>query len=64
MVGSALYKILCNSEIKYKNQKPDMLLTAFYYTPRNEVVGGYRGFKAFYNRRYFLNFRRYLKNLG
>jgi hypothetical protein len=22
----------------------------------------YRGFKVFYNRRYFLNFRRYLKN--
>jgi hypothetical protein len=26
------------------------------------VAGLTRGFKVFYNRRYFLNFRRYLKN--
>jgi hypothetical protein len=31
---------------------------------RNEFYSTYhcRGFKVFYNRRYFLNFRRYLKN--
>jgi hypothetical protein len=29
-----------------------------------KAVSIYRGFKVFYNRRYFLNFRRYLKKLG
>jgi hypothetical protein len=27
-----------------------------------DFIGSYRGFKVFDNRRYFLNFRRYLKN--
>jgi hypothetical protein len=34
-----------------------------YWEKCNEKYLG-RGFKAFYNRRYFLNFRRYLKKLG
>jgi hypothetical protein len=38
----------------------DQILYVFPPPPKKmELV---RGFKVFYNRRYFLNFRRYLKN--
>jgi hypothetical protein len=32
------------------------------HCPPLRRIASFRGFKVFYNRRYFLNFRRYLKN--
>ena len=58
--GVSIYKVAGELSAGGTNRTPQAQVGE---RPRGGFqVGGYRGFKVFYNRRYFLNFRRYLKN--